>query len=219
MEMQAVVILLVALLPVLFIGTLLADLLLANAPRRGKRPDVASVVEATPPAANPLRVNWWLAWCGYFLVPAAWTMCFWALLPRAGAGELPSLTTFLVLATFITGMDWWGRRQGAKRFPVTSSEVAAAVPRRRAMHPLTVWLAGFNVILAFGSIVRATAATPPTLATLVFCALAVPTVTLVARHLLRCAFARDVSSVLPAQPSASSDNGKRAAGRLLSPGR
>jgi hypothetical protein len=201
MEMQAVVILLVALLPVLFIGTLLADLLLANAPRRGKRPDVATVVEATPLAADSPRVNWWLAWCGYFLVPAAWTMCFWALLPRAGAGELPSLTTFLVLATFITGMAWWGRRQGAKRFPVTSSEATAAVPRRRAMHPLTVWLAAFNVTVAFGSIVRATSATPPTLTTLIFCALTVPTITLVARYLIHCAFAPDVSSVPSPQPA------------------
>jgi hypothetical protein len=37
---DGVFVLLVSLVPVLFIGALLAELLLANAPRRGKRPDV-----------------------------------------------------------------------------------------------------------------------------------------------------------------------------------
>ena len=49
--MDGVIVFLVSLVPVLFIGALLADLLLANAPRRGKRPDVLEATEAPVVAA------------------------------------------------------------------------------------------------------------------------------------------------------------------------
>lgn len=52
--MDGVFVFLVSLVPVLFIGALLSDLLLANAPRRGKRPDVGDTqAPVVAPATAP----------------------------------------------------------------------------------------------------------------------------------------------------------------------
>ena len=52
-EGNGVLVFLVALVPVLFLGAVLTELLLAAAPRRGKRPDVSFVPPPTPPTRKP----------------------------------------------------------------------------------------------------------------------------------------------------------------------
>lgn len=66
-SLNSVAVFLVALVPVLIIGAVVTDLLLANAPRRGKRPDVACRAAApfSPPGRAGGRLSrahfarWW----------------------------------------------------------------------------------------------------------------------------------------------------------------
>ena len=218
--MTGVFIFLVALVPVLTLGALLTDLLLAGAPRRGKRPDVACcAADSTNMAAThasvpprPKRERWWLVWCGLFLGHFSLMACaqeFLGLTRSASAPFAPTWLNSACIAALITGLFWHGRGEVTKKAgapPRTGAGMKSAP--RRPRHAAFCFLVS-NGVLAFGSLTRSLLDRPswPWLA---FYALAVPTSLLVGAKLIERASLRPVEDApAPGEPQTSASTSSR----------
>lgn len=171
-------------MPILVLGALLTDLLLANAPRRGKRPDLP--MDAWKPGSSisapaPQPILWWLIWCSHFLLFFAVARCLGTFFGRnLSPGQMPNWLFAGVQAVGFTVMTGYCRsvnRQAGRAQPA-----AGPPPSRRML--FAGWFITFNVVLGLGTLLHSFTGRP-TWPHLAFYALAVPTTLLICAYLVR----------------------------------